>query len=165
MQTLCAKIERLKSAIFYSHSQNPLKINNSVIHNQNVDASGYISFFIKRPVQLISQFDQEFLVGLNYFKKDVDFFINVKGRAIIVTDPEVLSNETNLSAAEINNALTTHVLIKVKILQAEMHPRYLPQKMPLLQSVVKEFVSIFQELPSPRIYNFRHDQGVHNFGY
>jgi len=103
---IAEKIEDIKVAIFYCHSNSPLKINNTIIHTYKVDDCGNITFFINRPQQLISQFDREFPVGLNYFKKGKNYFMNIFGKARIIHDPEELAYQKDLTAEEINNALT-----------------------------------------------------------
>ena len=66
---IAEKIHDIKYAIFYCHSNSQLHINNAVISSSKVDENGRISFFVTRPHQLLSQFDQEFPVRLNYFPK------------------------------------------------------------------------------------------------
>src|ERR1700712_3400130 len=121
LQFISEKIEEIKVAIFYCHSNSPLKINNTIIQTFKVDDCGNITFFINRPQQLISQFDREFPVGLNYFKKGKNYFMNIFGKARIIHDPEELAYQTDLTPEEINTALTTHILVKVQILRADFH--------------------------------------------
>lgn len=165
LQFLADKIVELNNAIFYSHSNSPLKIHNTVIQTYQVDSNGCISFFIQRPQQLISQFDREFPVGLNYFRKGKDFYINIFGKARIINDPEELAYENHLSAEEINNALTTHAFIKVNILKAEVHERGLERKNPLVKSMVNAFAVLFESFRSSRSYDFSPGTSMHNYGF
>ena len=104
---IAEKIEDIRLAIFYCHSNSTLKINNTIIHTFKVDDNGNISFFINRPQQLISQFDQEFPVGLNYFKKGKITYLNIFGKARIINDPEELAYETDLNCRR-NQQCTYH---------------------------------------------------------
>ncbi len=140
---IAEKIEEINMAIFYCHSNSPLKINNTIIHTYKVDDNGCICFFINRPSQLISQFDQEFPVGLNYFKKGKNYFMNIFGKARIINDPEELAYQTDLSQEELNSALTTQLLIRVKILKVDFYDNDYEKKNLLLKKIWSLFSSLF----------------------
>lgn len=160
------KIQDIKVAIFYCHSNCPLRINNTIINTYSVDDNGYISFFIKRPPQLISQFEQEFPVELNYFKKGKDYFMNIFGKARIVNDPEELAYQTDLSAEEINNALTTMVLIRVKILKVDFIDNNFEKKNLFFKKVWSVFSEMFNSFgDSSRSFDFSHPRSLHNYGF
>lgn len=164
LQFVAGKIEEINGAIFYCHSNSPLKINNTIIHDSKVDDCGYITFFINRPQQLISQFDREFPVGLNYFKKGKDCFLNVFGKARIIHDPEELAYQSNLTAEEINNALTTQVLIKVQILKVDFYDNNFEKKNLFLKKVWSMFSSLFDSVTASKSYDLS-EPSVHNYGF
>ncbi len=162
---LAEKIEEIKDAIFYCHSNSPLKISNTIIHTSKVDECGNITFFINRPKQLISEFDREFPVDLNYFKKGKNFFINIYGKARIILDPEELSYQNNLTAEEINLALTTQVLIKVQILKVDFHDNDFENKNLFFKKIRSVFSSLFDTAgAASRSYDFS-GSSVHNYGF
>jgi hypothetical protein len=161
---IAEKIEEINLAIFYCHSNSPLKINNTIIHTYKVDDNGCISFFINRPQQLISQFDREFPVGLNYFKKGKDFFMNIFGKARIINDPEELAYETDLTQEEINSALTTQVLIRVKILKVDFYDNNYEKKNLFAKKVWSIFSSLFDSFGAASgTYDF--SGSMHNYGF
>jgi hypothetical protein len=159
------KIEEIKFAIFYCHSNSPLKINNTLINTFRVDDCGDVTFFINRPPQLISQFDREFPVGLNYFKKGKDYFMNIFGKARIIHDPEELAYQTDLTAEEINMALTTHILIKVQILKVDFYDNNYEKKNLVLKKMWSIFSSLFDSMgAASKSYDFS-GSGIHNYGF
>lgn len=166
LQFIAEKIEEIKVAIFYCHSNSPLKINNTIINTFKVDDCGNITFFINRPQQLISQFDREFPVGLNYFKKGKNYFMNIFGKARIIHDPEELAYQTDLTPEEINNALTTQVLIKVQILKVDFYDNNYEKKNLFLKKMWSVFSSLFDSVgAASRSFDFSSQPSVHNYGF
>lgn len=157
------KIEDLGGAIFYCYSNSPLKINNTIIHSSKVDASGSIYFFIRRPKQLVSEFESEFPVGLNYFKKGKNYFLNVFGKARIIHDPEELAYHTELTEEEISNALTTHILIKVNILKVDFYDKEYEKKNLLFKKLATMFSRIFDSAGTPGTYNLNSSTSLPNY--
>ena len=166
LQFIAEKIEDLELAIFYCHSKSPLKIHNTIIQTCKVDPNGCISFFINRPPQLISQFEQEFPAGLNYFKKGKDYSLNIFGKARIINDPEELAYETDLTAEEINSALTTHILLKVKILKADFYDNNYEKKNLLLKKLSSVVARLFDSVgAASRSYDFSPRSSLQHFGF
>lgn len=164
LQFIAEKIEDLQVAIFYCHSNSPLRINNTIVQSCKVDQFGCIHFFINRPSQLISQFDREFPVGLNYFKKGRTYFMNIFGKARIIHDPEELAYQPDLTAEEINSALTTHIFIKVQILKVDFYDKNYERKNLLFKKVSSVFSSLFDRLGvASRSFDFSHAQ-AHHYG-
>jgi len=162
---IAEKIEEIKVAIFYCHSTSPLKINNTIINTFKVDDLGNITFFINRPSQLISQFDREFPVGLNYFKKGKNYFMNVFGKARFIHDPEELAYQSDLTAEEINTALTTHVLVKVHILKVDFYDNNYEKKNLFFKKIWSVFSSLFDSVgPASKSYDFS-GTPIHNYGF
>lgn len=87
---IAAKIGELETAVFHSHSNSVLNLNATVIRTLKIDDNGYIWFYVNKPVQAVTEFEKQFPVALNYYKKGTPFFLNVFGIARIVNDPEEL---------------------------------------------------------------------------
>jgi hypothetical protein len=160
------KIEDLGIALFQCHSKSLLKIPNTVIQTQNVDENGDILFFINRPKQHLTEFDQEFLVGLNYFKKGKGYFMNIFGKARIINDPEELTYIIHLTPEEVNRALNEQILIKVKILKADFYDNQQEKKHYLL----KKFQAFFYGLldwgePNARSFDFSTNSSLQQYGF
>lgn len=119
---ITTKIEELGTAVFHSHCNSVLNIKSTIVNTMQVDENGSIWFSISRPQQEITQFEKQFPVALNYYKKGSPFFMNVFGVARIVTDPE------ELICADLNNHIkneinSDQILLCVKIMNANYYEK------------------------------------------
>jgi general stress protein 26 len=114
---LQGKIQELRSALFFSQNSSLLRISTTIISILKVDELGQIWFFVPRPRQALHEFDREFPVRLEFFRKGKKFFLHLTGKAFIVTDPEEINS---LVFDEIKERVADHmVLIKVKMTKAD----------------------------------------------
>jgi hypothetical protein len=103
---------------------------------------------------------------LNYFKKGKDYFFNISGKARIINDPEELAYQTDLTADEINNALTTQVLIKVKILKVDFYDNNFEKKNLFFKKLWSLFSSLFDSVgAASQSYDFSSQSSVHHYGF
>ena len=63
------KIKNLGSAIFFNQSDAVLKLPTSIVRIIHVDEYGYLWFFMQRPPQQLNEFEKEFPVKLDFFRK------------------------------------------------------------------------------------------------
>src|SRR5215218_554592 len=82
------KIREIGSAIFFNLSDSVLKLPTSIVTTLEVDDYGFVWFFIQKPRQCLKEFETEFPVRLDFFKKGTSFFMQVSGKGWVVTDPE-----------------------------------------------------------------------------
>ena len=115
------KIQQIGSAIFFNLSDSVLKLPTSVITTLKVDDYGFIWFFVKKPNQQLQEFEQEFPVRMDFFKKGIDSFLQVSGKAWVVSDPEDLNTFSALFNDVDPTAAQDSVLVKVKMLKAEYY--------------------------------------------
>src|ERR1700733_2810834 len=117
LQFLQDKIQDLKSALFFSQNTSLLRMATTIVSILKVDELGQIWFFVSKPQQALHEFDREFPVKLEFFRKGKRFFLHVAGKAFIVADPEEINS---LVYEDIREQAKDHmVLIKVKMLKAE----------------------------------------------
>jgi hypothetical protein len=117
LRFLREKILDLKNAIFFSQHTSLLRMATMIVSIAKVDELGQMWFFVPRPVQALHEFDREFPVRLEFFKKGRQFFLHVSGKAFIVTDPEEVNS---LVHDDIREKASDHlVLIKVRMLKAD----------------------------------------------
>jgi hypothetical protein len=117
LRFLQEKIQDLKSALFFSQNSSLLRIPTTIISILRVDELGQVWFFVPRPAQALHEFDREFPVKLEFFRKGKRFFLHVAGKAFIVADPEEINS---LVYEDIREQAKDHmVLIKVKMMKAE----------------------------------------------
>jgi hypothetical protein len=111
---ITSKINELETAVFHSHSNSVLNLNPTIIRTLKIDDNGYIWFLVNRPAQTVTEFEKQFPVALNYYKKGAPFFLNVFGIARIVIDPEELACVAIDSEIK-NGILSDKILLSVKI--------------------------------------------------
>jgi general stress protein 26 len=117
LRVLREKIQDLKHAIFFSQNTSVLRMATTIVTLWKMDELGQMWFFIPRPKQALQEFDREFPVRLEFFKKGRQFFLHVSGKAFIVTDPEEING---LVHEDIREQAADHlVLIKVRMLKAD----------------------------------------------
>ncbi len=160
------KIEDLGAAIFHCHSKGLLKIPNTVIETHNVDENGDILFFVNRPIQRVSEFEQEFPIGLDYFKKGRNYSMKIFGKARIVNDAEELTYILHLTPEDVKKALNEQILIKVKILKVDFYENRIEKKNNLLKKVQLFLYDLLDwGEPGARSYDFSTNAALQQYGY
>jgi general stress protein 26 len=117
LRFLREKIQDLKNAIFISQNTSLLRMATTIVSIFKVDELGQLWFFVPRPKQALHEFDREFPVRLEFFKKGSSFFLHVSGKAFIVTDPEEINGLVDEDIRQ--RASDQLVLIKVRMLKAD----------------------------------------------
>jgi len=112
------RIEEIGNAIFYNESEAVLKLPNSIVTTVKVDDYGFVWFFVQKPSQRLSEFEQEFPAKLDFYKKDKGF-LQVFGRCFVVTDPEEMNAFVDLPEEQKKLTNGTLALVKVKIQEAK----------------------------------------------
>lgn len=115
------KIQEIGSAIFFNLSDSVLKLPTSIVSTLQVDEYGYVWFFVQKPKQTLKEFEMEFPVRLDFFKKGSSYFLQVMGKGWVVTDPEELNAYVTLPEDLKNIANGQMLLVKVKIMKAEYY--------------------------------------------
>jgi hypothetical protein len=118
------KILDLKNAIFISQHSSLLKMATTIVSIEKMDELGQLWFFVPRPQQALHEFDREFPVRLEFFRKGRDFFLHASGKAYIVTDPEDINGWLEEDIRE--KADDRLVLIRVNLLKAEYFQSAVP---------------------------------------
>ena len=115
------KIQEIGSAIFFNLSESVLKLPTSIVETIKVDDFGFVWFYIQKPKQHLREFDKEFPVRMDFFKKGISYFLQVEGRAWMVNDPEEINTLHTLSGEAKMKGMENMVLVKVKMQKAEYH--------------------------------------------
>jgi general stress protein 26 len=149
------KISDLRSALFYSLSNAVLKMPTTIVTALKVDEVGQIWFFVNRPMQNIQEFDKEFPARLNFFKKGKDFYLNIRGKACIVNDPEEVNGLVSVSDEVKEKALSQLVLVKVQIQTVEYMDKTPGEASGWLQSIRALFNRWFGSQPVYRPYSLQ----------
>lgn len=115
------KIQEIGSAIFFNLSDSVLKLPTSIVSTLKVDDYGFVWFFMQKPRQSVKEFETEFPVRLDFFRKGSSCFLQVMGKGWVVTDPEEMNSLEELPMETKAMAMTNMVLVKVKIMKAEYY--------------------------------------------
>jgi len=78
------KIYKLRTAVMYASSNAVVKLPNDIVTALEVDEEGQLWYVTNRPLQQIEQCEPNFPARLFFYKKGVDYFIEVSGNATIV---------------------------------------------------------------------------------
>ena len=163
LQFITNRILDTKLAIFHCLSNSVLRLPTCVVNTYKVDDNGCVYFFMHKPRQLVSQFEQEFPVGVNYFKKGNNYSLHIIGKARIIIDPEELISH-NLTEEEMENALNKQLLVCVKILKVDYFDH--DKKNSLLQRVKAFIYELFDYAePDARSFDFKPAPGIHHYGF
>ena len=117
LRFLQEKIQDLRNALFFSQNTSLLRIATTIVSVLEVDDLGQVWFYVSWPQQALHEFDREFPVRLEFFRKGRDYFLHVSGKAFIVTDPEEINNLEHDDIRE--QADAGLVLIRVKMMKAD----------------------------------------------
>jgi general stress protein 26 len=111
------KIQELRNALFFSQNSSLLRMATTIVSILKVDELGQVWFFVPRPMQALQEFDREFPVRLEFFRKGKGFFLHITGKAYIVNDPEEINS---LLHEDLRQQVSPGmVLIKVKMGKAD----------------------------------------------
>lgn len=113
------KIREIGSALFFNLSDSVLKLPTSIVSTLKVDDYGFVWFFVHKPQQQVKEFDREFPVRLDFFRKGKSCFLQVNGKGWVVTDPEEMNSFVTLPEDVKKMAMNEMVLVKVKMMRAE----------------------------------------------
>lgn len=165
LQFITNRILDTNVALFHCHTNGLLKIPTNVVKTYRVDDDGCVWFFMPRPPQLVSQFDKEFPVGLNFFRKGKNYSMNILGKARIIYDREELLT-LDLSAEEINNAMNTQLFVSVKILKVDYYDHDQERKNNFLNKIKTFIYGMFDWAePDGRSFEFSPTSGIHHYGF
>lgn len=109
LQFIREKIYELRSAIMYSMSDDLIKLPNNIISAIRVDNEGQLWFLSKKPIQFLSECEQNFPARLKFFRKGLNYFLEVSGKATII------GHDCDLEGAESNEEKTANGPVLVKM--------------------------------------------------
>lgn len=138
------KIQEIGSAIFFNLSDSVLKLPTSIVSTLKVDDYGFVWFFVQKPRQSLREFETEFPVRLDFFRKGKNYFLQVAGKGWVVNDPEEMNAFVTLTEEEKMQAKKDMVLVKVKILKAEYTETKPSTRSSWFQNVVGSVTTLFR---------------------
>ena len=115
------KIREIGSALFFNLSESVLKLPTSIVTTLKVDDYGFVWFFVQKPMQNLKEFEKEFPVRLDFFRKGSGCFLQVNGKGWVNTDPEEMNSFVIIPEDAKRLATNEMVLVKVKIMRADYY--------------------------------------------
>lgn len=85
LQFISEKIADLQTAVMYSMSNSLIKVPNDIVTVVKVDEEGQLWFLSHLPPQSLKECEQSFPARLKFFRKGRNFFVEVSGKATIVS--------------------------------------------------------------------------------
>lgn len=139
------RIEDIGSAIFHNLSEAVLKLPTSIVSTVKVDDYGFVWFFVQKPSQRLSEFEQEFPVKLDFYRKGKGYFLQVMGKGFVVTDPEEMNAFVDLPEEQKKLANGSMALVKVKIQEAKYYETRSAHNMTWWQSAWSTVTAWFRQ--------------------
>ena len=115
------RIEEIGSAIFYNLSEAVLKLPTSIVNTVKMDEYGFVWFVVQRPTQRLNEFEQEFPVKMDFYKKGKGYFLQVAGKGLVVNYQEEMNGLENFLDDQKEVEKGSLALVKVKIQKAEYY--------------------------------------------
>lgn len=115
---LSNRILEIGSALFTNTSNATFKLPTSVISVLTVDEAGNILFFLHNPDLFIDESDKEFPARLDFYRKGKPFFLQVSGRALVITSRDEINALLDKMPEHRVNIFSRVMLVKVRIEQA-----------------------------------------------
>ena len=133
LRFISEKIGQLRSAVMYSMSNSLVKLPNDIVTSVKVDEEGQLWFLSHLPVQSLKECEQVFPVRLHFFRKGHNFFVEVSGKATIVSK---ISSAAPFETED--NKSRKAVLIKMTMSNIEYVEPQTPATKPKWQELVQK---------------------------
>ena len=144
------KIKEIKIAIFKTELNPELQLPNNIIQTFKVEDDGTVWFFTSCNGNHVENIESSFYAYLDYQKKGSGCRLQLSGKAsIIKNDDQGLFSMCNYTKGSYGKL----VLIKMKIMQAELFENKIPQNNSWTEKLKYTFSHLFM-LPAHRHYNF-----------
>jgi general stress protein 26 len=115
------RINEIGSALFFNTGNAMFKLPPAIIAALKVDDQGNIWFFQHKPRLFIEEADKEYPARLDFYRKGKPFFLQVSGKALLITDEQEMSELVDMAPDLKDIELSKVMLVKVQVLQAEYY--------------------------------------------
>jgi len=121
LQFIREKVSQLRSAVMYDASNSLVKLGNDIVTALRVDDEGQLWFVTNNPAHRVEECEQSFPARLRFFRKGVDFSMEISGKATIANTNYPVDNTNSTfdhtNSAERKNA--EKVLVKLAMINIE----------------------------------------------
>ena len=84
------KLQQIKSAVMYTTNSNLVRLPNDVVEFESVDDEGLLWFSAHIPRQWVKAYELHFPAKLIFYKKGVDFYVEINGTAVVANKQDVI---------------------------------------------------------------------------
>lgn len=86
LQFIREKIGQIRTAVMYSMSNSLTRLPNDIVTAVRVDEEGNLWFVCRNPLPEMKEYEQNFPARLCFYRKGVDCFVEVSGKATIINN-------------------------------------------------------------------------------
>ena len=90
------KLQQIKTAVMYTTNNNLSGLPNDLIEFETVDDDGVLWFSAHIPRHWIKAYELHFPVKLIFYRKGVDFYVEITGTAVVVNKQDVIEGANNI---------------------------------------------------------------------
>lgn len=109
LQFIREKISQIRTAVMYSMSNSLIRLPNGIVSAVKVDEEGQLWFVSRGPVPVMKEYEQSFPARLCFYRKGVEYSLEVSGKA------EIVNNKYSTNP----NANEKSLLIKMSMMNIE----------------------------------------------
>ena len=91
------KLQQIKNAVMYSANNNIVRLPNDIVEFESIDDDGILWFSAHIPRQWVKSYELHFPVKLIFYKKGVDYFVEITGTAVVVNKQDVIFGTENIN--------------------------------------------------------------------
>ena len=89
------KLQQIKSAVMYSTNSNTVRLPNDIVEFESVDDDGLLWFSAHIPRHWVKAYELHFPAKLIFYRKGVDYYVEITGTAVVVNKQDVMHGENN----------------------------------------------------------------------
>lgn len=89
------KLQQIKSAVMYTTNSNVARLPNDIVEFESVDDDGLLWFSAHIPRHWLKAYELHFPTKLIFYRKGVDYYIEISGTAVVVNKQEAMYGTHN----------------------------------------------------------------------
>src|SRR6185295_17735469 len=95
------KLDKIGMAIMYTMNNDVVKLPNDIVQYLKIDDIGQLWLTAHKPRYWVKNYEQCFPVRLFFYRKGVDFYIEMNGIAIVEGKEDLIAGENEISPGSI----------------------------------------------------------------
>lgn len=95
------KLQQIKSAVMYATTGNSIRLPNDIVEFESVDDDGLLWFSAHIPRHWVKSYELHFPAKLIFYRKGVDYYVEITGTAVVVNKQDVMYGENNIQGGKL----------------------------------------------------------------